>query len=177
VLGVRCRFYVNNEHPKGLFGKWRIQVDGRGLKGILEILTYSGNSSTPMPFIPLHSTNSETSPKVKICPQILRPLTPYNYENRKSHASTSRTRSTRKPPKSKAFLQDLRGKITRKKDTPTSCMIPKTNPAKKHLQNLPTRIPRKGSKNHRKRQKGKTQSSLEEPRRITYTYHEGSYKV
>jgi hypothetical protein len=29
-------------------------------RGFWEILTYNGNSSTPMPFIPLHSTNSQT---------------------------------------------------------------------------------------------------------------------
>jgi hypothetical protein len=42
--------------PKGLFGKWRIQVDGRGLMGFWEILTYNGNFSTQchsFPFIPL----------------------------------------------------------------------------------------------------------------------------
>jgi hypothetical protein len=37
-------------------------MDGRGLKG-----TYNGNSSTPIPFIPLHSTNSQTSPKDFVC--------------------------------------------------------------------------------------------------------------
>jgi hypothetical protein len=31
--------------------------------GFWEILSYNGNSSTPMPFIPLHSTNSQTSPQ------------------------------------------------------------------------------------------------------------------
>jgi hypothetical protein len=31
-------------------------------KGFWEILTYNGNSSTPIPFIPLHFTNSQTSP-------------------------------------------------------------------------------------------------------------------
>jgi hypothetical protein len=31
-------------------------------RGFWEILTYNGNSSTPMPFIPLHSTDSQTSP-------------------------------------------------------------------------------------------------------------------
>jgi hypothetical protein len=40
---------------------------------------------------------------------------------------------------------------------------------KENLQILLTRIPRKGSENHRKRQTGETQSSLEEPRRIIYT--------
>jgi hypothetical protein len=37
---------------------------------------------------------------------------------------------------------------------------------------LPTKIPRKGSENHQKRKTGETQASLEEPRRIIYTYHE-----
>jgi hypothetical protein len=32
-------------------------------RGFWEILTYNGNSSTSMPFIPLHSTNSQTSPQ------------------------------------------------------------------------------------------------------------------
>jgi hypothetical protein len=115
-------------------------------------------------------------PKVKIS-QKIRPLTPYNSRNHKSHASTSRTQKTRKPPKLKAFLRDLRVKITEKRGTPTSCVIPKTNPAKKHLEILPIRIPRKGSENHQERETGETQSSLEEPHRIIYTYHEGSYKV
>jgi hypothetical protein len=45
-------------------------------------------------------------------------------------------------------------------------------PSKKRLQNLPTENPRKGSENHQKRKTGGTQSSLEKPRRIIYTYHE-----
>jgi hypothetical protein len=32
-------------------------------RGFWEILNYNGNSSTSIPFIPLHSTNSQTSPK------------------------------------------------------------------------------------------------------------------
>jgi hypothetical protein len=32
-------------------------------RGFWEILTYNGNSSTPIPFIPLHSTYSQTNPK------------------------------------------------------------------------------------------------------------------
>jgi hypothetical protein len=35
-------------------------------------------------------------------PQKLRPRTSYNSRNRKSHASTSRIRRTRKPPRSRA---------------------------------------------------------------------------
>jgi hypothetical protein len=75
-----------------------------------------------------------------------------------------------------AFLRVSRGKITKKRGTPTSYVIPKKNPTKKHLQKLLTKIPRKSSENHQKEKKGETQSNLEEPRRIIYTYHEGSYK-
>jgi hypothetical protein len=47
------------------------------------------------------------------------------------------------------------------------------NPSKKHPQILPTEIPRKGSENHQKGKMEGTQTSLEEPCRIIYTYHEG----
>jgi hypothetical protein len=71
----------------------------------------------------------------------------------KSRASTSRTPRTRKPPKLKEFLWELRGKITKKRGTPTLCVIPNTNPTKKLLQNLPTKIHQKGCENHRKQKR------------------------
>jgi hypothetical protein len=43
---------------------------------------------------------------------------------------------------------------------------------KKCSQNFSTEIPRKGSENHQKGKMGRTQTSLEKPRRIIYTYHE-----
>jgi hypothetical protein len=46
------------------------------------------------------------------------------------------------------------------------------NPSKKCPQNFPMEIPRKGSENHQKGKTGETQTSLEERRRIIYTYHE-----
>jgi hypothetical protein len=46
------------------------------------------------------------------------------------------------------------------------------NPSKKRPQNFPTEIPRKGPENHKKGKTGEAQTSLEEPRRIIYTYHE-----
>jgi hypothetical protein len=95
-----------------------------------------------------------------------------NSRNRKSHASTSRTRKTRKPPKSKAFLQDLRGKITNKRGTPTSCVIPKTNPTKEYLQELLTKIPRKSSEKQQKGKTGETTNNLEESCSIFYTCQE-----
>jgi hypothetical protein len=39
-------------------------------------------------------------------------------------------------------------------------VIPKTNPAKKHFQNLPTKIPRKGSENHRKDKRDRHNQTL-----------------
>jgi hypothetical protein len=56
----------------------------------------------------------------------------------------------RRPPKSKDVPRDLRGKITKKRGTPTSCVIPTIDPTKKHLEHLPTKIPRKGSENQQK---------------------------
>jgi hypothetical protein len=47
------------------------------------------------------------------------------------------------------------------------------NPSKKCPQILPTKNPRKSSENHQKGKTGGTPTSLEEPRRIIYTYHEG----
>jgi hypothetical protein len=44
-------------------------------------------------------------------------------------------------------------------------------------QNFPPKIPRKDPENHQKGKIGGTQPSLEEPRRIIYTYQKGSYKV
>jgi hypothetical protein len=58
-----------------------------------------------------------------------------------------------------------------------SCIHPPTNPQEKGLENSPRKLPRKSFKNQQKGKSGRTQTSLEEPRRIIYTYREGSYKV
>jgi hypothetical protein len=47
------------------------------------------------------------------------------------------------------------------------------NPLKKCPQILPTENPRKSPENHQKGKTGGTQTSLKEPHRIIYTYHEG----
>jgi hypothetical protein len=54
--------------------------------------------------------------------------------------------------------------------------IPHQIPKRKASKSL-KKLPRKGSKIHQKGKPGRTQTSLEELRRIIYTYHEGSYKV
>jgi hypothetical protein len=58
--------------------------------------------------------------------------------------------------------------------------FPQISPIKsqeKGLENNPRKTPRKGSENHHQVQPGTTQQGLEEPRRIIYTCHKGSYKV
>jgi hypothetical protein len=86
-------------------------------------------------------------------------------------SSTTRTWAPTKTTKSESFPQDLRDKITKKRGTPTSCVIPKANPTKKCLQKLPTKIPRKISENHQKGEMSGDKETLYEPRRIFYTYH------
>jgi hypothetical protein len=56
-------------------------------------------------------------------------------------------------------------------------MTSNKNPSKKRPQNFPMENPRRDPENHQKGKTGGTQPSLEEPRRIIYTYQRGSYKV
>jgi hypothetical protein len=58
-----------------------------------------------------------------------------------------------------------------------SCIYPLTNRREKSIKIALRKTPRKGSEIHQKGKPGRTQTSLEEPHRIIYTYHEGSYKV
>jgi hypothetical protein len=77
-----------------------------------------------------------------------------------------------KTPKSKPFRRVCWIKITKQRGTRSSYVTSNKNPSKKRPQNFPTEIPRKSSENHQKGKTGGTRSSLEEPRRIIYTYHE-----
>jgi hypothetical protein len=67
--------------------------------------------------------------------------------------------------------------IKAKRTTKGSSIHPLLNPKEKGLEAAIRNLPRKGSKNHQKEETVKTQPRLEEPRRIIYTYHEGSYEV
>jgi hypothetical protein len=71
------------------------------------------------------------------------------------------------------FGRGIKGKRT----TKGSHEFPPSNPQEQGPENTPRKPPREGSENHHKEQSGTTQQSLEEPRRIIYTYQEGSYKV
>jgi hypothetical protein len=76
-------------------------------------------------------------------------------------------------PFSHGFGRGIKGKRT----TKVSSIYPPPNPQEKGLENSPRKSPRKGSENHQKGKLGRTQICLEEPHRIIYRYHEGSYKV
>jgi hypothetical protein len=76
-------------------------------------------------------------------------------------------------PFSHGFGRGIKGKRT----TKSSCIHPPTNPQERGLEISTRKTLRKGSEKHQKGKLGRTQTSLEEPHRIIYTYHEGSYKV
>jgi hypothetical protein len=82
-----------------------------------------------------------------------------------------------KTPKLSPFAHGFGRGIKVKRTTRGSCIHLPPNPKEKGLKPARRKSPRKGSENHQKGKTGETQSSLEEPRRIIYTYHEGSYKV
>jgi hypothetical protein len=80
-------------------------------------------------------------------------------------------------PKPNPFSHGFRRGIKGKRTTKVSSIHLPTNPQEKGLETSRRKSPRKGSENHQEGKLGRTQTSLEEPRRIIYTYHEGSYKV
>jgi hypothetical protein len=97
--------------------------------------------------------------------------------NRKSTLKNTFPWKPLKTPKSKPFRTVCWIKISKERGTRSSYVTSNKNPLKKHPQNFPTEISRKDPENNQKGRTGGTQSSLEEPRRIIYTYQSGSYKV
>jgi hypothetical protein len=82
-----------------------------------------------------------------------------------------------KTPKSSPFSHGFGRIFKGRRTTKGSCIHPPTNPQENRLESSPRKSPRKGSENHQKGKLGRTQTSLEEPRRIICSYNEGSYKV
>jgi hypothetical protein len=92
--------------------------------------------------------------------------------NRKSTLKNTFPRIPPKTPKSKPFRRVYWSKITKQRGTRSSYVTSNKNPSKKHSQNIPTENPKKDPENHQKGKMGGTLTSLEEPCRIIYTYHE-----
>jgi hypothetical protein len=93
--------------------------------------------------------------------------------NQKSSLKNTLPRTLPKTNKLKPFRRVCWSKITKKRGTRSSYVTSNKNPMKKCPQNLPTEDPRKGSENHQKGKTERTQTSLDKPHRIIYTYHEG----
>jgi hypothetical protein len=94
--------------------------------------------------------------------------------NRRNPAKNSSKPRAPKNPKSSPLTQRFGRGIKGKRTTKGSHIHPLPNPQEQGPENTPRNPPREGSENHHQEQTGTTQPSLEEPRRINYTYQRGS---
>jgi hypothetical protein len=97
--------------------------------------------------------------------------------NRINPAKNSSNPRTPNTPKSSPLTHRFGRGIKCKRTMKGSHEFPPSNPQEKGPENTPRKPPREGSENHHQEKPGTTQQSLEEPRRIIYTYQGGSYKV
>jgi hypothetical protein len=97
--------------------------------------------------------------------------------NRRNPAKNTSNPRTRETPKSSPFTHGFERGITAQRTTKGSYKFPPSNPQDQGAENYPKKSSREGSENHHQEQPGTTHPNLEEPRRIIYTYHKGSYKV
>jgi hypothetical protein len=97
--------------------------------------------------------------------------------NRRNPAKNSSNPRTPKTPKSSPLTHGFGRGITDQRTTKGSHKFTPRNPQEKGPKNTPRKPPREASEKHHQEQLGTTQQSLEEPRRIIYTYQGGSYKV
>jgi hypothetical protein len=97
--------------------------------------------------------------------------------NRRNPAKNSSNPRTPETPKSSPLTHGFGRGIKGKRTMNGSHEFPLSNPQEQGPKNTPRKPPREGSENHQLEQPGTIQQSLEEPRRIIYTYQGGSYKV
>jgi hypothetical protein len=97
--------------------------------------------------------------------------------NRRNPAKNTPNPRTPKTPKSSPLTHGFGRGITTQRTTKGSHKFPPSNPQEKGPENTPRKPSREGSENHHQEQLGTTHPNLEEPRRIIYTCHKGSYKV
>jgi hypothetical protein len=97
--------------------------------------------------------------------------------NRRNPAKNTSNPRTRKTPKSSPFTHGFGRGITAQRTTKGTHKFPPSKPQEQGPENTLRKTPKEGSETHHQEKPGTTQQSLEEPRRIIYTYHNGSYKV
>jgi hypothetical protein len=100
-----------------------------------------------------------------------------NKRNQRNPAKNSSNPRTPKTPKSSPLTHEIGRGITAQRTMKGSHKFPPSNPQEQGPENTPRKPPKEGSENHHQVQPGTTQQGLEEPRRIIYTYQEGSYKA
>jgi hypothetical protein len=97
--------------------------------------------------------------------------------NRRNPTENSSNPRTPKTPKSSPLTHRFGTGIIVQRTTKGSHKFPRPKPQEQGPKNTPRKPPTEGSENHHQEQPGTTKQSLEEPRRIIYTYQGGSYKV
>jgi hypothetical protein len=142
-------------------------------------------STPPKPSLdlPNHSTGSNMTLGIigtpheesiaKFNPSKTRP----NKRNRGNPAKNTSNHRTPKTPKSSPLTHGFGRGITAQRTTKGSHKFPPSNLQEQGPENTPRKSPREGSENHHQEESGTTHPNLEEPRRIIYTCHKGSYKV
>jgi hypothetical protein len=97
--------------------------------------------------------------------------------NQRNPAMNSSNPRTPKTPKSSPLTHGFGRGIKVKRTTKGSHEFSPSNPQEQGPENTSRKPPREGSENRHQEQPGTTQRSLEEPRRIIFTYQGGSYMV
>jgi hypothetical protein len=97
--------------------------------------------------------------------------------NRRNPAKNSSNPGTPKTPKSSPLTHGFEWGITAQRTMKGSHKLPPTNLQEQGPENTPRESTREGFENHHQEQLGTTHPNLEEPHRIIYTCHKGSYKV
>jgi hypothetical protein len=145
--------------------------------------TRGSTPSNPTPDLLIRSTNSHKTLGIVGTPhghslaKLWSNKTRLIKRNQRISAKNTTNPRTTKTPKSIPYGHGFGRGIKGKRATKGSSIYPPPNPQEKGLENAPRKLSRNGSENHQKERTRTTHPSLEEPRRIIYTYQGGSYKV
>jgi hypothetical protein len=141
------------------------------------------NSTLPPIDLPICSTDQSETLGIVGVPRglpLARSSVPKTHSIKRNRKSTLKNTSNPRTPKTaksspltREFGRGIKGQRTMK----GSHEFPPSNPQEQGPENTLRKPPREGSENHHQEQPGTTKQSLEEPRRLIYTYQVGSYKV
>jgi hypothetical protein len=145
--------------------------------------TRGSTPPNPNPDLPNHSTDLRKTLRIVGTPygeSIAKFMSTKTCQIKRNRRNTTKNFSNpraQKAPKSSPLTHGFGRGIKEKRTMKGSHIHPPPNPQEQGLENTPRNPPREGSENHHQEQTGTTPPSLEEPRRIIYTYQRGSYKV